>query len=79
MAKDAQLLSSSEFAEKAGIPVSRVTKLIRDGKIKAEKKSGKWMLDPSQIKAAGNTLNSSKAICKEKSSNFKKENSSIHR
>ena len=55
MAKDAQLLTSSEFAEKAGIPVSKVTKLIRDGIIKAEKKSGKWMLEPSQLKAAQET------------------------
>jgi len=52
MAKEAQLLTSSEFAQKAGIPVSRVTKLIREGSIKAVKKSGKWMLAPSQLKAA---------------------------
>jgi len=52
MAKDAQLLTSSEFAKKAGIPVSQVTKLIRDKKIKALKKSGKWMLEPNQLKAA---------------------------
>lgn len=52
MAKDAQLLTTSEFAKKAGIPVSKVTKLIRDGKIQAEKKSGKWMIAPGQLKAA---------------------------
>ncbi len=52
MAKDAQLLTTSEFAKKAGIPVSKVTKLIRDGKIQAEKKSGKWMIESSQVKAA---------------------------
>jgi len=60
MAKDAQLLTSSEFAKKAGIPVSQVTKLIRDKKIKTVKKSGKWMLETSQIKAAQEAPKTSK-------------------
>ncbi|MBT8371730.1 MAG: helix-turn-helix domain-containing protein, partial [Deltaproteobacteria bacterium] len=29
----------------------KVSKLIREGKIKAEKKSGKWMISRSQLKA----------------------------
>ena len=56
MAKDAQLLTSSEFAKKAGMPASKVTKLIRDGKIKAVKKSGKWMLEAGQLKTAQNAV-----------------------
>ena len=50
MAKDDQLLSTGEFASQAGIPASSVTKLIRERKIKAEKKAGKWMIPPSQLK-----------------------------
>jgi hypothetical protein len=49
MAKDNQLLSTGEFASLAGIPTSSVTKLIREGKIKAEKKAGKWMIRPHQL------------------------------
>ena len=50
MAKQDQFLTTGEFASKAGIPTSSVTKLIREGKIKAEKKSGKWMISPDQLK-----------------------------
>ena len=51
MAKQDQFLTTGEFASKAGIPASSATKLIREGKIKAEKKSGKWMISPDQLKA----------------------------
>ena len=51
MARQDQFLTTGEFASKAGIPTSSVTKLIREGKIKAEKKSGKWMIAPDQLKA----------------------------
>ena len=51
MAKKDQFLTTGEFAKKAGITTSSVTKLIRDGKIKAEKKSGKWMISPDELKA----------------------------
>jgi hypothetical protein len=49
MTKQDQFLTTGEFASKAGITTSSVTKLIRDGKIKAEKKSGKWMISPDQL------------------------------
>ncbi len=49
MAKKDQFLTTGEFASQAGIPTSSVAKLIKDGKIKAEKKSGKWLIDPSQL------------------------------
>jgi hypothetical protein len=49
MAKKDQYLTTGEFASKAGLTTSSVTKLIRDGKIKAEKKSGKWMISPDQL------------------------------
>ena len=51
MAKQDQFLTTGEFAKKVGITTSSVTKLIRDGKIKAEKKSGKWMISPDELKA----------------------------
>ena len=51
MVKQEQLLTTGAFASQAGIPTSSVTKLIREGKIKAEKKSGKWMIAPDQLKA----------------------------
>jgi hypothetical protein len=51
MAKQDQFLTTREFASQAGIPTSSVTKLIKAGKIKAEKKSGKWMIAPGQLKS----------------------------
>lgn len=50
MVKKNQPLTASEFAKKAGISASKVTQLIRDGKIKAEKKGNKWMIAPDQLK-----------------------------
>ena len=51
MTKQDQFLTTGEFASKAGITTSSVTKLIRKGKIKAEKKSGKWMISPDQLES----------------------------
>jgi excisionase family DNA binding protein len=51
MAKKSDLLTSSEYSSKTGISKSTVSKLIREGKIKAEKKSGKWMISPDQLHA----------------------------
>jgi hypothetical protein len=68
MAKKSELLTSSEFSSKAGISASTVSKLIRDGKIKAVKKSGKWMIDLDQLKAKAVT----KATKKSKPSTKKK-------
>ena len=50
MAKKNQVLTTSEFASKIGISSSSVSKLIREGKIKAEKKSGKWIISADQLK-----------------------------
>jgi hypothetical protein len=43
-------LSTSDFASKAGMSASKVSRLIRDGKIKAKKISGKWMIHPRELK-----------------------------
>lgn len=49
MAPDNQFLTTREFASRTGIPTSKISRLIREGKIKAEKKSGKWRIHPSQL------------------------------
>ena len=50
MAKKQQLLTTSEFAARTGISTSTVSKMIREGKIKAEKMGRKWMIAPDQLK-----------------------------
>jgi hypothetical protein len=50
MAKENQFMSTRDFASQAGMTTQKVSKLIREGKIKAEKKSGKWMILPNQLK-----------------------------
>jgi excisionase family DNA binding protein len=51
MAQKTRSLTTSEFSKRTGIPVSTVAKLIREGKIKAKKASGKWKIAASQLKA----------------------------
>ena len=51
MAKKVQFLTTAEFASKIGISTASVSKMIRDGKISAQKKSGKWMISADQLKA----------------------------
>ena len=50
MAKKIERLSTSEFAKLTGVPTASITKLIRDGKLKAVKEGGKWMIAKSQSK-----------------------------
>ena len=49
MVEDNQLLTTREFANRTGITTSKISKLIRAGKIEAQKISGKWMIHPSQL------------------------------
>ncbi len=49
MVKENQLLTTREFANRTGITASKVSKLIRAGKIEAQKISGKWMIHSSQL------------------------------
>jgi hypothetical protein len=51
MVEKSELLTSAEFAKKTGLATSTVSKLIREGKIKATKKSGKWMIGTDQLNA----------------------------
>lgn len=47
----AKQLSTREFSEMTGISVSAVSRLVREGKIKGVKVSGKWLIDKSEISA----------------------------
>ena len=51
MDKDNQVLTTREFASRTGLQASKVAKLIRQGIIEAEKKSGKWLIHPNQLQA----------------------------
>ncbi len=42
-------LTSGEFSQRTGIPVSTITKMLRDGIIRGEKRSGKWAIDEDQM------------------------------
>ena len=50
MAKKIERLTTGEFSKLTGVPAATVTKLIRDGKLKAVKEAGKWMIAKSQSK-----------------------------
>jgi len=49
MATQTTSMTTSEFAKAAGVPAAGISKLIRDGKLKAKKTSGKWMIPQSQL------------------------------
>ena len=49
MGASKQLLTTKEFAERSGLPVSKVTKFLRDGRLKGQKQSGKWMIPASEL------------------------------
>lgn len=51
MAKKSQALSTREFSDMTGISISIVTRLVREGKIKGVKISGKWLIDQEEINA----------------------------
>jgi len=68
MAAKSQLLTTGEFASKAGITAAEVSKLIRDGKIKAEKKSGKWMISSGELKSVAGLSKKARPAPKKKPS-----------
>jgi excisionase family DNA binding protein len=45
-------MTTSEFAKATGIPTAAVSKLIRDGKIKAKKEGRAWMIPASQLESS---------------------------
>lgn len=50
MSQEKKLMTTGAFAKEVGISTAKVSKLIRDGKIEATKVSGRWRINPSQLK-----------------------------
>jgi predicted site-specific integrase-resolvase len=55
MPQSEKLLSTKEFAKKAGISAGTVSKYLRSGKLKGKKQSGKWMIAASELSFVGGT------------------------
>ena len=51
MATPSKSMTTSEFAKATGIPSATISKLIREGKIKAKKEGQGWMIPQSQLAA----------------------------
>jgi predicted site-specific integrase-resolvase len=49
MADNEKTLSTAEFSQQTGIAVSTITHMLRQGKIRGEKRSGKWAIFASEI------------------------------
>ena len=55
MPQSEKLLSTQEFAKKAGVSASTVSKWLRSGKLKGKKQSGKWMIEADELNAVAGT------------------------
>ena len=51
MATQTQSMTAGEFAKAAGVSAARISKLIRDGKLKARKEGARWMISQNQLDA----------------------------
>jgi excisionase family DNA binding protein len=51
MATPSKSMTTREFAEATGIPTAIISKLIREGKLKARKEGKSWMIPQSQLEA----------------------------
>ena len=51
MATQTTPMTTSEFAKAAGVSAASISKLIRDGKLRAKKEGGKWMIPQSQLES----------------------------
>ena len=51
MATPRKSMTTSEFAKATGIPAATISKLIREGKLKAKKEGQSWMIPQSQLAA----------------------------
>jgi excisionase family DNA binding protein len=51
MATPSKSMTTSEFAKATGIPAATISKLIREGKLKARKEGQSWMIPQSQFAA----------------------------
>ena len=53
MGQNETLLTTKEFASRSGLPVAQITKMLREKKLKGQKKSGKWMIPASALQTTG--------------------------
>ena len=51
MATQTKPMTTSEFAKATGIPAAAISKLIRDGKLKAKKQGNAWMIPRSALES----------------------------
>jgi excisionase family DNA binding protein len=51
MAAQHKSMTTGEFARASGISSATISKLIRQGKLKAKKHGGRWMIPPGELKA----------------------------
>ncbi len=51
MATQSKSLTTAEFAQETGIPPATISRLIRQGRLKARKRSGKWAIPHDQLDA----------------------------
>jgi excisionase family DNA binding protein len=51
MATPSKSMTTREFAKATGIPAATISKLIREGKLKAKKEGQSWMIPQSQLAA----------------------------
>ena len=50
MPQSENLLRTKEFAKKAGVSASTISKWLRSGKLKGIKQNGKWMIADAELK-----------------------------
>jgi predicted site-specific integrase-resolvase len=55
MPQTEKMLSTQEFAKKAGVSAGTVSKWLRSGKLKGKKQSGKWMISASELNTVAGT------------------------
>lgn len=68
MASSQDFLTTQEFAKKAGVSTSTVSKWIRTDKIKGQKKSGKWIIPASELSKVGSSATKKTAPAKKAAS-----------
>ncbi|MBC2712675.1 MAG: helix-turn-helix domain-containing protein [Desulfosarcina sp.] len=51
MAENGKTLTTGEFSLMTGIAVSTITRMLRQGKIRGEKRNGKWAINESELQS----------------------------
>ena len=53
MTEDEKTLTTAQYSAKTGVAVSTVARMLRQGKIRGEKRSGKWAIFASELSGGG--------------------------